>query len=34
MKEATGDHFAFYGPLVALRDSDYLIRLSGPALCL
>jgi DNA-binding CsgD family transcriptional regulator len=23
MKEATGDHFAFYGPLIALRDSDH-----------
>lgn len=22
MAEATGDHFAFYGPLIALRDSD------------
>jgi DNA-binding CsgD family transcriptional regulator len=23
MREATGDHFAFYGPLIALRDSDH-----------
>lgn len=23
MKEATGDHFAFYGPFIALRDSDH-----------
>jgi hypothetical protein len=23
MSEATGDHFAFYGPLIALRDSDH-----------
>jgi DNA-binding CsgD family transcriptional regulator len=23
LKEATGDHFAFYGPLIALRDSDH-----------
>jgi DNA-binding CsgD family transcriptional regulator len=23
LREATGDHFAFYGPLIALRDSDH-----------